>query len=143
MPAYSFEKRFVEKILDGSKCCTFRVGKPKKGESVGRLFCGFYGLRSSQCRRLVESEITETFTGKVLAGGVYSKAKGENLFMQLLPRYAAMLAQECGFQSLEEMIDCHREMGNLGKVGRFIFWDVDQAIFWKGIDNNTFGRSKQ
>ena len=57
MPAFSFKQQFVAKVESGEKLHTIRA-KRKNRPRVGQTFYGYYGLRTKQCRKLVESVIT-------------------------------------------------------------------------------------
>lgn len=56
MPAYSFMKRFVPYVESGAKTHTIRARRkhpPKPGQTAYL----YYGLRTIQCRKLLESPI--------------------------------------------------------------------------------------
>jgi hypothetical protein len=56
MAAYSFKKQFIPYILDGSKTHTIR-GKRKHPDKPGATFYGYYGMRTKQCRKLIEAPV--------------------------------------------------------------------------------------
>ncbi len=58
MPAYSFKLRFVPKIVSGEKTHTIR-SKRKQRPQPGQCFHGYYAMRTKQCRKLIESDITK------------------------------------------------------------------------------------
>lgn len=57
MPAYSFQKQFVPFVESGAKTHTIR-GKRKNRPHPGQKFYGYHGMRTKQCRKLIESVIT-------------------------------------------------------------------------------------
>lgn len=57
MPAYSFQKRFVPDVESGRKTHTIR-GKRKNRPKAGQKFYGYFGMRTKQCRKLIQSVIT-------------------------------------------------------------------------------------
>lgn len=57
MPAFSFQKQFVPAVESGEKTHTIR-GKRKNRPKPGQPFYGYYGMRTKQCRKLIESVIT-------------------------------------------------------------------------------------
>jgi len=57
MPAYSFQKQFVEPVETGRKKHTIR-GKRKNRPKPGQIFYGYYAMRTKQCRKLIQSVIT-------------------------------------------------------------------------------------
>lgn len=57
MPAYSFQKQFVPFVESGEKTHTIR-GKRKNRPKPGQTFYAYYGMRTKQCRKLLESSIT-------------------------------------------------------------------------------------
>lgn len=57
MPAYSFHKRFVEKVESGEKTHTIR-GKRKSRPRPGQTAYLYQGMRTKACRKLLESPIT-------------------------------------------------------------------------------------
>lgn len=54
MPAYNFQPRFVEKILNGEKPHTIRRRR-KHPTKVGDLIKMFVGLRTKNCRQFAEA----------------------------------------------------------------------------------------
>jgi hypothetical protein len=56
MGAYSFKKRFVPFVEDGSKTHTIR-GKRKHPDKPGSTFHGFYAMRTKQCRKIIEAPV--------------------------------------------------------------------------------------
>jgi hypothetical protein len=57
MPAFSFQKQFVPLVESGAKTHTIR-GKRKNPPKPGEPFYGYYGMRTKQCRKLIQSTIT-------------------------------------------------------------------------------------
>lgn len=57
MPAYSFQKQFVPFIEAGEKTHTIR-GKRKNRPRPGQTFYGYYGMRTKQCRKIIQGTIT-------------------------------------------------------------------------------------
>ena len=57
MPAYSFQKQFVEPVETGAKTHTIR-GKRKNRPKPGQMFYAYYAMRTKQCRKLLQSVIT-------------------------------------------------------------------------------------
>jgi hypothetical protein len=57
MPAYSFQKQFVDPVERGDKTHTIR-GKRKSLPKAGHRFVGYYAMRTKQCRKLIDSTIT-------------------------------------------------------------------------------------
>lgn len=56
MGAYSFKQRFVPMVEDGSKTHTIR-GKRRYPDRPGSTFHGFYGMRTKQCRKIMQAPI--------------------------------------------------------------------------------------
>lgn len=57
MPAYSFQKQFVNPVETGAKTHTIR-GKRKNRPKPGQTFYGYYAMRTKQCRKIIQSTIT-------------------------------------------------------------------------------------
>lgn len=57
MPAFSFKKQFVAPVESGAKTHTIRAKRLNRPRP-GQVFYGYYGMRTSQCRKLIESVIT-------------------------------------------------------------------------------------
>lgn len=62
MPAYSFQERFVPFILDGSKTHTIRQRRRKGFAKQGNRLALYYGMRTKQCRLLLDTTCTEVHT---------------------------------------------------------------------------------
>jgi hypothetical protein len=58
MPAYSFKRQFVGAVEAGDKLHTIR-GKRKARPKAGQRFVAYYGMRTRQCRKLLDSVITK------------------------------------------------------------------------------------
>ena len=61
MPAYSFNKRFVPMVLDGTKRQTIRARR-KNPAKVGSTLYLYSGLRTSNCKKLREEKCKATTT---------------------------------------------------------------------------------
>lgn len=70
MPAYSFQKQFVPFVESGEKTHTIR-GKRKNRPKPGQTFYAYYGMRTKQCRKLLQSEITRVQDIIIDIGGFY------------------------------------------------------------------------
>lgn len=57
MPAYSFKAQFCEPVETGRKTHTIRAKRAAR-PAPGQRFVGYYGMRTKQCRKLLESTIT-------------------------------------------------------------------------------------
>lgn len=57
MPAYSFNERFVQFVLDGSKTQTVRSRRRNPAKPGDTLYL-YYGLRTKHCRKLREEKCT-------------------------------------------------------------------------------------
>jgi hypothetical protein len=57
MPAYSFQKQFLDSIQRGDKTHTIR-SKRKARPQHGQRFVAYYGMRTKQCRKILEGTIT-------------------------------------------------------------------------------------
>ncbi len=55
MVAYSFKKRFADQIASGEKRQTIRAHR-KRHARVGEPVQLFYGMRTRQCRKLIETD---------------------------------------------------------------------------------------
>ncbi len=60
MPAFNFQKRFADTVLDGSKHSTIRVNRKDKRTpaAVGDIVKLYTGMRTKSCKKLRECEIT-------------------------------------------------------------------------------------
>jgi hypothetical protein len=67
MPAYSFKAQFVVPVETGTKNHTIR-NKRKARPQPGQRFVGYYGMRTKQCRKLIESVITRVQDIRIEAG---------------------------------------------------------------------------
>lgn len=70
MPAYSFQKQFVEPVETGAKTHTIR-GKRKNRPKPGQTFYGYYAMRTKQCRKLLQSVITRVQDIKIEVASLY------------------------------------------------------------------------
>lgn len=139
MPAYSFQKQFVSPIERGDKTHTIR-GKRKNRPAPGHVFYGYYGMRTKQCRKIIQSVITRVQDimieqGERVCDTEVRKAEGLNVYWnipkitidgEVLARdEAEALAVRDGFRDLLDMSD---------------FWPPERLPFygdiihWKPVD---------
>jgi hypothetical protein len=113
MPAYNFQKQFVEMILDGSKHHTVRPRR-KRPTVPGDKLVLYTGQRTPQCEKIMDAvctsvvpiEIyTESFIGVVLDGRalsdkeimLFAERDGFNdiyAFLEFFERYPARVRQD-------------------------------------------------
>lgn len=120
MPAYSFQKQFVPFVESGAKTHTIR-GKRKARPRPGQTFYAYYGMRTKQCRKLLESVITsvQDITIEIGEFGLEIALDGE----RLSPDEIVALAKRDGFSSAEDM--------EVFWGGRFPF--SGDIIHWKPV----------
>jgi hypothetical protein len=106
MPAYSFQKQFVPFIESGEKTHTIR-GKRKGRPKPGQPFYGYYGMRTKQCRKILDGVITRvqdiTIQRVAVTGSEYAliAIDGE----MLTPDEMEALARRDGFADLRAMME--------------------------------------
>lgn len=127
MPAYNFQKRFADDVEFGKKTQTIRkVPKHGRHPKAGDRFVAYTGMRSKNCRKLLESTIT-----------IVSNIRIDYLAREIVPEdghwlrgeAARLFAQMDGFGSAEEMIQWFQSMyGGDEFVGILIEWDLDKGV---------------
>lgn len=108
MPAYSFHKRFIPAIMDGTKRHTIR-GKRKARPRVGQMFYAFTGMRTKSCQRLFESPIVRVQDIRLFVDGD-GRAQVE----------------------IDGVLLAEDELEALAKADGFKCWRV-MAHFWNGL----------
>ena len=143
MPAYSFQKQFVPKVESGEKTHTIR-GKRKARPRPGQRFYGYYGMRTKQCRKLIESVITKVGdiwivdSGRKFAG--FSEVvNGQHLF----GIYPQIEIDGCKLAD-DEMETLAIRDGFAGLWDMSGFWDLNQRfngdiIHWRPPQQLTDG----
>jgi hypothetical protein len=110
MPAYSFKRQFVGAVEAGDKLHTIR-GKRKARPKAGQRFVAYYGMRTRQCRKLLDSVITKVQDIRI----EHSNLQLPGFWSGLYPRItvdgevlafdeACTLARADGFPSLFQMM---------------------------------------
>lgn len=117
MPAYNFKERFADLVQKRIKRQTIRAER-KDGyiPKVGDLFVGYSGMRTKNCRKLVESRISEVRHIMIDEAGIVVDGK------QLGTLDANTLAQMDGFQNAYEMMAWFLEDHGDSFAGRMIRW---------------------
>lgn len=116
MPAYSFKKRFIEPIKNGSKTQTIR-GKRKNQAKKGDTLYLYYGMRTKWCTKIGEAicektcDIEMSSKGNVFVNGDRLSIEERNL-----------LAVQDGFKDFNEMYEWWDKIG-LPFRGDLIFWE--------------------
>lgn len=71
MPAYSFQQRFVNWVLDGSKSHTIRARRKKGFAKVGDMLYLYFGMRTKWCRKLRQEVCTNVRTIIITQNNIY------------------------------------------------------------------------
>lgn len=114
MPAYSFQKQFVEPVETGAKTHTIR-GKRKNRPKPGQTFYGYYAMRTKQCRKLLQSVITRVQDIKIEVASLYTDYIDGDIAILTNPRITIdgeelaedemeTLARRDGFSDLRAMM---------------------------------------
>ena len=53
MVAYSFQKRFIEPIIAGTKCQTIRANGKRRHARPGDAIQLYFGMRTKHCRKII------------------------------------------------------------------------------------------
>lgn len=126
MPAYSFQKRFVPYIQDGSKRQTIRSRRKHPAKPGDTLYL-YYGLRTKHCRKLREEICTD-------ARSIYISDFGIIIFSRMLtdpeiPVFqkkslwgAAMFGHDSVDQSPLNVADIYLEIENPPEAFDRIAW---------------------
>ena len=54
MIAYSFQKRFIKPIQDGTKVFTLRAPRKREHARVGQTLQLYFGMRTKHCRKIID-----------------------------------------------------------------------------------------
>jgi hypothetical protein len=114
MPAYSFQKQFCAPVEKGTKTHTIR-GKRKNRPKPGQTFYGYYGMRTKQCRKLLQSTITRVQDIRIEVASLYTDyIAGEHVILarprividgeELADDEMETLARRDGFSDLRAMM---------------------------------------
>ncbi len=128
MPAMN-HTAYPEKVADGSKTCSIR-NKRKRGEfRVGKPIYHFSGMRTKQCKRILDSVCTEVKEIDI----TYWKDTGAYVVFiggySLSHEDAEKLAKNDGFESVQAFVDYF----TLGKRKRLRKDFKGNLIRWKHI----------
>jgi hypothetical protein len=98
MPAYNFKQQFADKVQKRIKRQTIRAER-KDGyvPKVGAAFIGYTGMRTKNCRKLVESRISKVLPILIRPTGIW--LDGRRLDMA----EATTIAMLDGFENADEM----------------------------------------
>lgn len=131
MPAYSFQKQFVQKILDGSKTHTIRRRR-KYPTKAGSFLSLYVGMRTKSCKliaevpcEMVEKIIVFPWKKEILIAD--QDERGQYRTMQ--PSVVVALAQRDGFDSVDaffKFFERYRAEQLLGM--EIIHWDPKKMI---------------
>ena len=117
MPAYNFQKRFAEMVRKRIKRQTIRAER-KDGRipEPGERFVGYTGMRTKQCRKLVDSVITEVLPVAITPDGIWLAG------LPLDAATANAIAMLDGFANASEMLLWFRDQHGQHFSGHMIRW---------------------
>lgn len=117
MPAYNFQARFAEKVEKRIKRQTIRAER-KDGyvPEVGALFKGFTGMRTKNCRLLVESRVSEVLPIVIKPEGIWLAGTPLDV------AEANTIALLDGFESADEMCGWFARTHGMDFSGHLIRW---------------------
>ena len=104
MPAYSFQKRWVPKIISGEKHSTIRRPRKKRQTRLGDTIFLYVGMRTKNCQRIMK-------TTCVRVRPIYfdrSPTRGKEVSIGIVRLNEDELRQLCtqeGFESVSEFFD--------------------------------------
>lgn len=135
MPAFSFQKQFVPFVESGEKTHTIRA-KRKNRPRPGQPFYAYFGLRTKQCRKILESVITKVEDIQILEASRYCDyISGEHVILihpqimiegeSLAQDEMQALAKRDGFADLKDMM-MFWPLNSLPFSGDLIHWRSTQ-----------------
>ena len=116
MPALSFKKQFIDRIVRGEKSQTIRAERKRPFKKGDRLFL-YTGMRTNQCQKLGEADCLMVYEIKI-------NQKGE-VFIEnnkLSEEQKNHLAVADGFNTEEEMVTWFERTHGIPFKGQLIFW---------------------
>lgn len=121
MVAYSFQKRFAPRILDGSKDQTIRADRVKGHAAAGDALQLYTGMRTKQCRLIARTTCTEVLPCRLVFSPVIEFYVGAERVRDL-----DAFARRDGFADLQDMArfwsETHRSAGRIEFTGTLIRW---------------------
>ncbi len=57
MVAYSFQRRFIDPIVTGSKCQTIRAEGARRHAMPGKVLQLYFGMRTKYCRKIIPDQV--------------------------------------------------------------------------------------
>lgn len=136
MPAFSFKKKFVPFVESGEKTHTIRA-KRKNRPRPGQAFYGYYAMRTKQCRKLVQSEITRVQDILIDVDHLYCDFVAGDHITRVWPQIVIdgeRLADD-------EMEALAKRDGFTGLPDMMLFWPrqvlpfTGDLIHWKAVSN--------
>jgi len=100
MPAYNFQARFVEAILDGSKRQTIRKRR-KRATKSGDVLQLYTGMRTKQCRLLKVVDCTRVEPIRIYPAMHYVFLIGQRLQFDFMQQFA----KADGFKNVYEFLE--------------------------------------
>ena len=120
MVAYNFQKQFADAVERGEKTQTIRAPRKNGHAKVGDNLQLYYGMRTKQCRKLLDTKCTRSVNitvkrdSVVVSGGDRITIKGNALFW---------FASDDGFDSWQHMRDWFDDKYGLPFSGVLISWE--------------------
>lgn len=119
MPALNFQKQFAEAVESGNKCQTIRAyRKDGRDPKVGDTLYLYYGMRTTQCRKLGEAECSDV--RGILIQRPWIQIVSDD---PALPADPDMIARDDGFQDFGAMLDWFEKTHGLPFNGILIRWE--------------------
>lgn len=125
MVAINFKSRFAESVANGTKRQTIRA-KRKRPIQVGDYLHLYSGMRTSNCRKLIEElpKCKEVLVITILdyLNPISLQTPFQDDWRELSSEEAEQLAKDDGFDSLYSMIEFFEETHGLPFTGHLIKW---------------------
>ena len=117
MPAYNFQAQFADAVESRIKRQTIRAER-KDGyvPEVGSRFVGYTGMRTKNCRKLVEGTISEVLPIAIKDEGIWLAG------VPLNDAQANVLALHDGFDSAKDMLLWFARTHGMHFSGHLIQW---------------------
>lgn len=117
MPAYNFKQQFADKVAHRIKRQTIRAER-KDGyvPEPGALFIGYAGMRTKNCRKLVESRVSEVIPVSIKRDRIWLAGR------ELDNESAHSLALLDGFENAKEMLAWFNATHGDDFAGHVIRW---------------------
>lgn len=130
MSAYNFQPRFAPKIVDGSKLHTIRADrKDGRVPQIGERFFAYTGMRSLNCRKIMESTVTNVQRVRIRRDNGRFSVSIDEYVLACEERWK--LSVNDGFGRLEEFIAWFEKSHRISIVpfnGWLITWDRARVI---------------